>query len=85
MGNCCQCVSSGNVGIVEKLGKFENLAQPGIHCLFPPFCDIVGQVGMRVQQQLSVRTETKTKDNVTIQVQVAVQFARFERGIVPNS
>jgi regulator of protease activity HflC (stomatin/prohibitin superfamily) len=77
MGNCCQCVSSGNVGIVEKLGKFENLAQPGIHCLFPPFCDIVGQVSMRVQQ-LSVRTETKTKDNVTIQVQVAVQFKAMD-------
>jgi regulator of protease activity HflC (stomatin/prohibitin superfamily) len=77
MGNCCQCVSSGNVGVVEKLGKFQYLAHPGIHCLLPPICDVVGQVSLRVQQ-LSVRTETKTKDNVTIQVQVAVQFKAME-------
>jgi regulator of protease activity HflC (stomatin/prohibitin superfamily) len=73
-------VSSGNVGIVEKLGKFQYLAHPGIHCLLPPICDVVGQVSMRVQQ-LSVRTETKTKDNVTIQVQVAVQFKAMDSKI----
>jgi len=75
---CCQCVSTGEMGIREKLGQFNGFARPGCTCLFYPFESIVGKLSTRVQQ-LNVRTDTKTKDNVTLTVMVAVQFRVIDR------
>ena len=75
---CCQCVSQGEMGIREKLGQFSGFARPGCTCLLYPCENIVGKLSTRVQQ-LSVNTQTKTKDNVTLTVSVAVQFRVIDR------
>lgn len=77
MSCCCACVSTGSVGIIERLGEFQKTAGPGLHFVVPGLYEIVGKVSMRVQQ-LNVDTETKTKDNVTVKVSVAVQFKAME-------
>ncbi|HUZ67574.1 MAG TPA: SPFH domain-containing protein [Beijerinckiaceae bacterium] len=59
--------------IVERLGKFHKLADPGLHFKIPFLDRLVYTVEMRVQQLL-VTVETKTKDNVFVKVPVAVQY-----------
>ena len=59
--------------IVERLGKFSKLAEPGLHFKIPLVDRLARTVEMRVQQLL-VTVETKTKDNVFVKVPVAVQY-----------
>ena len=70
---CLQCVRTQEVGIVEDLGQFKQLLDPGLHCLIWPLQSIVGRMSLRIQQ-LDVICETKTKDNVFVQVATAVQY-----------
>src|SRR5580692_6475504 len=59
--------------IVERLGKFHRLANPGLNFKWPFIDKRVWTVQMRVLQ-LVVMVETKTKDNVFVKVPVAVQY-----------
>jgi len=61
------------MAIVEAFGKFSHVAPPGLSCFCFPFTQIAGRLSTRVQQ-LNVNTDTKTRDNVTVQVQIAVQY-----------
>mmetsp|Transcript_16135 Transcript_16135/g.19407 ORF Transcript_16135/g.19407 Transcript_16135/m.19407 type:complete len:283 (-) Transcript_16135:219-1067(-) len=70
---CFQCVRQQEVGVVEDLGQFKTLLNPGLHCILWPVTNIVGRLSLRIQQ-LDVICETKTKDNVFVQVAVAVQY-----------
>lgn len=70
---CAQCIRTQEVGIVEDLGQFKRILSPGLHCIVWPLQSIVGRLSLRVQQ-LDVICETKTKDNVFVKVQVAVQY-----------
>jgi regulator of protease activity HflC (stomatin/prohibitin superfamily) len=70
---CFQCVRTNQVGIVEDLGQFNRILAPGLHCIYWPLQCIVGRLSLRIQQ-LDVVCETKTKDNVFVIVQVAVQY-----------
>mmetsp|Transcript_18580 Transcript_18580/g.25775 ORF Transcript_18580/g.25775 Transcript_18580/m.25775 type:complete len:282 (+) Transcript_18580:135-980(+) len=70
---CFQCVRQQEVGVVEDLGQFKTLLNPGLHCILWPITNIVGRLSLRIQQ-LDVICETKTKDNVFVQVAVAVQY-----------
>jgi len=70
---CCRCVRTQNIGVVERLGQFTHLISPGFHCVMWPISDVKGQLSLRIQQ-LDVYCETKTKDNVFVQVGVAVQY-----------
>eukprot|EP00977_Amphora_coffeiformis_P012972 scaffold3330_cov164-Amphora_coffeaeformis.AAC.4 len=74
-GGCCcfTCVRTQSVGIVEDLGQFKQLLSPGLHILLWPIQNVVGTLSLRIQQ-LDVYCETKTKDNVFVQVAVAVQY-----------
>ncbi|CAL0299012.1 unnamed protein product [Lupinus luteus] len=70
----CYQVDQSNVAIKEHFGKFDDVLQPGCHCL--PWClgyQIAGGLSLRVQQ-LDVRCETKTKDNVFVTVVASVQY-----------
>lgn len=71
---CYVCVDQGNVALVEQWGKFMRLAYPGCHIL-NPFCGetVRGYVSQRIQQ-VDVVCETKTKDNVFVNVMVSVQY-----------
>lgn len=58
---CCIQVDQSNVAIKEQFGKFDEVLEPGCHCL--PWCfgsQLAGHLSLRVQQ-LDVRCETKTK------------------------
>ena len=70
---CFVCVRTQEVGVVEDLGQFKQLLDPGLHCITWPLQNIVGRMSLRIQQ-LDVLCETKTKDNVFVQVGVAVQY-----------
>nr|AFK45450.1 unknown [Lotus japonicus] len=76
MGQALGCVQvdQSNVAIKEHFGKFSEILEPGCHCL--PWClgyQIAGGLSLRVQQ-LDVRCETKTKDNVFVTVVASVQY-----------
>ncbi|KAL5988577.1 HIR complex subunit [Asimina triloba] len=71
---CFVQVEQSKVAIKEKFGKFDDVLQPGCH--FLPWClgsRIGGHLSLRVQQ-LDVKCETKTKDNVFVTVVASVQF-----------
>lgn len=70
---CCVCVRTQQVGIVEDLGEFKKLLDPGLHLICYPLQAVAGTLSLRIQQ-LDVMCETKTKDNVFVNVGVAVQF-----------
>mmetsp|Transcript_20328 Transcript_20328/g.24909 ORF Transcript_20328/g.24909 Transcript_20328/m.24909 type:complete len:292 (+) Transcript_20328:161-1036(+) len=77
-GFCCfQCIRTKEIGVIENLGQYKRLAGPGLSCILYPLESIVGKLSLRIQQ-IDVRCETKTKDNVFVQIGVAVQFRVIE-------
>ncbi|CAI5492873.1 unnamed protein product [Closterium sp. Naga37s-1] len=68
------CIPQSQVGIFERWGRFTHVAEPGMHC-FNPLAGtwLAGKLSLRVQQ-LDVRCETKTKDNVFVTVVCSVQY-----------
>ncbi|KAK4786196.1 hypothetical protein SAY86_002885 [Trapa natans] len=70
----CLQVDQSTVAIRENFGKFDDVLEPGCHCL--PWCfgsQLAGHLSLRVQQ-LDVRCETKTKDNVFVTVVASIQY-----------
>lgn len=70
---CLSTISTGNVGIIERYGKYSRLASPGCFFMLCPIEIMAGQVSLRVQQ-LDISCETKTSDNVFVMVHVSVQY-----------
>ena len=66
-------VRQQTVAIVERFGKFKKTSSAGLNIKIPVIDQVVGRVSLRVQQ-LEVRVETKTKDNVFVFVVVSVQY-----------
>jgi regulator of protease activity HflC (stomatin/prohibitin superfamily) len=65
-------VRTYTAGVVERFGKFDRIVRPGLHVLVP-FAESVYMVDLQVKQaQFSV--ETKTRDNVFVQIPVSVQY-----------
>eukprot|EP00921_Rhytidocystis_pertsovi_P015135 GHVQ01024191.1.p1 GENE.GHVQ01024191.1~~GHVQ01024191.1.p1 ORF type:complete len:247 (+),score=35.29 GHVQ01024191.1:413-1153(+) len=72
---CFHSVPNDKIYVVEKCGKFDRMALPGLLFLpLPCVCDVVGRVSTRICQ-LDVLVETKTKDNVFVQINISVQYA----------
>lgn len=70
----CVQVDQSTVAIKERFGKFDEVLQPGCH--FLPWCigcQVAGHVSIRLHQ-LDVRCETKTKDNVFVNVVASIQY-----------
>lgn len=59
--------------IVERFGRFKRIANSGLNFKIPLIDRIAGRLSLRIQQ-LDVRIETKTKDNVFVFVVVSVQY-----------
>ncbi|KAG0492140.1 hypothetical protein HPP92_005538 [Vanilla planifolia] len=71
---CCLQVEQSTVAIKETFGKFDDVLEPGCH--FIPWVlgqNVAGYLSLRIQQ-LDVRCETKTKDNVFVTVVASVQY-----------
>lgn len=76
MGNVLGCiqVDQSTVAIKEHFGKYEDVLEPGCHCV-PWFLgsQVAGHLSLRVQQ-VEVRCETKSKDNVFVNVVASIQY-----------
>jgi len=79
---CFVCVPEANYAVVQNMGKHARMLTPGIHCLMCPLESVAGVMTLRVRQ-LDVDILTKTKDNVTITVYVAVQYCVHDPTEVP--
>jgi regulator of protease activity HflC (stomatin/prohibitin superfamily) len=66
-------VNQQTAAIVQRFGKFARVAEPGLNFRVPMIEVIAGRINLRVQQ-LDVKVETKTEDNVFVHVIVAVQY-----------
>lgn len=59
--------------IIERLGRFTRIAPAGLNFKIPFIDRVAGRLSLRIQQ-LDVKIETKTKDNVFVNVVVSVQY-----------
>ena len=66
-------VQQRTVAVIQRLGKFVRESGPGIHAKIPFIERVAGRVNLRVQQ-LDVRIETKSEDNVFVNLTVSVQY-----------
>jgi len=66
-------VEQAQVAMVERFGRFVRIAPAGLNFKTPLIERAAGRLSMRVQQ-LNVKVETKTIDNVFVDIVVSVQF-----------
>jgi len=66
-------VETSQVAIVQRLGKFARVAGPGLNWKTPWLEVVVARMSLKVQQ-FDVKVETKTQDNVFVQIPVSIQF-----------
>jgi regulator of protease activity HflC (stomatin/prohibitin superfamily) len=59
--------------VIQRLGKFNRVAFSGLSFKIPIIDSVTGTVNLRVLQ-LDVHVETKTKDNVFVNMQASVQY-----------
>ncbi|KAF8008688.1 hypothetical protein BT93_K2371 [Corymbia citriodora subsp. variegata] len=78
MGNTwfgvCGCVDQASIGVVERWGRFEKLVSPGLHFFNPLAGQVLAGILSTRIQSLEVRIETKTKDNVFVQLICSIQY-----------
>lgn len=73
-GCCCfQCIRTSEIGVIERCGAYHALKSAGASFVCWPFFDVRARLSLRVQQ-LDVTVGTKTKDNVFVEVVIAVQY-----------
>jgi regulator of protease activity HflC (stomatin/prohibitin superfamily) len=72
-------VETAQVAIVQRLGKFARVAGPGLNWKTPLIETVVRRMSMKVQQ-FDVKVETKTQDNVFVQIPVSIQYK-----VIPDS
>jgi regulator of protease activity HflC (stomatin/prohibitin superfamily) len=66
-------VGQQNYAIVERFGRFHRITAPGLNWRIPLVDQIVARVSVRVRE-LIVQINTKTKDNVFVDLELAVQY-----------
>lgn len=66
-------VKQQSAAVVQRLGKFQNVALAGFHFKVPFVDQIAGRINLKVQQ-LDVKVETKTRDDVFVHMKVSVQY-----------
>ncbi|KAK4350766.1 hypothetical protein RND71_030079 [Anisodus tanguticus] len=74
--NCvfCGCIEQASIGVVEKWGRFDRLAEPGLNFWNPLAGEcLTGTLSTRINS-LDVKIETKTKDNVFVQLLCSIQY-----------
>jgi regulator of protease activity HflC (stomatin/prohibitin superfamily) len=65
-------VRTYTAAVVERFGKFNRIVRPGLHVLIP-YAERVYFVDLQVKQA-EFAVETKTRDNVFVQIPVSVQY-----------
>jgi len=65
-------VDTAQVAVVTRFGKFLRAAQPGLNWKVPFIDSVAGRVSLRVEQ-IKLVMETKTQDNVFVNIPISVQ------------
>jgi regulator of protease activity HflC (stomatin/prohibitin superfamily) len=65
-------VSTAQVAVVTRFGKFLRVAEPGLNWKMPYIDTVAGVVSLRVNQ-INLTMETKTRDNVFVTIPISVQ------------
>jgi len=73
MGVLCVCVPHDSMAVKARCGAFQSIEPPGWVCMPVPGAYTLNLVSTRVREHV-VDVETKTKDNVFLNVHVAVQY-----------
>ncbi len=73
-------VETAQVAIVQRLGKFARVAGPGLNWKTPFLEAVITRMSMKVQQ-FDVQVETKTQDNVFVQIPVSIQYKVIPDGV----
>lgn len=71
-------VEQQSAAIIERFGRFSRIAQAGLNLKIPFIERIQGRVSLRIKQ-LDVAVETKTLDNVFVDIVASVQYR-----VLPN-
>lgn len=66
-------VEQQTFAVMERFGRFQRISNPGIHMKIPFVDRKAGIVPVRIQE-LNVKINTKTNDNVFVDLLIAVQF-----------
>ena len=66
-------VKQQNCYIIERFGKYNRISKSGLHLKIPFVDTVCSKLSLKIQQ-LNVLVETKTKDNVFVNIVVAVQY-----------
>ncbi len=77
----CFIVKQQSVALVERFGRFDRTAGPGLHWRIPFVDRIPARLQLRIHQ-LDVEVETKTLDNVFVVMQVSLQYQVLPDGVV---
>ncbi|MEM0993529.1 MAG: SPFH domain-containing protein [Bacteroidota bacterium] len=59
--------------VIERFGKFQSVRRSGLHFKVPMIDRVAARESLKIQQ-LDVRVETKTKDDVFVRINVSVQY-----------
>jgi regulator of protease activity HflC (stomatin/prohibitin superfamily) len=73
LANAAFTVPTGQSAIVQRFGRFQRVATPGLNFKLPLLDRVAVRMNMRVQQ-LDVEIESKTKDNVFVKIPVSIQY-----------
>lgn len=72
--NLMHCADQSSIQVIEQFGKFKRMAYPGFNCVWCCLGEsVAGGMSLRIQQ-IDCRCETKTKDNVFVEINISVQF-----------
>lgn len=75
-------VAQQTIAIIERFGKFSRIAKAVLLFKLPFGIEkIASKILLRIQQ-INIEIETKTKDNVFVQLDLAVQFRADEKKVV---
>lgn len=66
---------------VERFGRFVRSARSGLNIKIPFIERVAKTLDLRIQQMM-VKVETKTKDNVFVRMHIAVQYYVLERNFI---
>ncbi|MEZ4773948.1 MAG: SPFH domain-containing protein [Bacteroidia bacterium] len=59
--------------VIQRFGKFQRVANAGFQFKIPFADQVAGKISLKVQQ-LDVKVETKTKDDVFVHMKISVQY-----------
>ena len=66
-----------SMGIIERLGKYNRILGAGLHFRIPLIDKVSGKESIRIRQ-LDVPVETKTQDNVFVNLGVDILYAYLD-------